>query len=46
MQRVHDASRHVRRLISELRDLGLQEDEIRRIFEAELLYPAEVPSKR
>jgi DNA-binding transcriptional regulator YhcF (GntR family) len=45
-QRVHEASTQVRRLIGELRDLGLTEDAIRRIFEAELLYPAEVLSKR
>jgi GntR family transcriptional regulator len=46
MQRVHEASRQVRQLISELRDAGLHEDAIRRIFEAELLYPAEELSKR
>jgi GntR family transcriptional regulator len=46
MQRVHQAGRQVRRLINELRESGLQENEIRRIFEAELLYPAEVLSKR
>lgn len=46
MQRVHEASRQVRKLIGDLREAGLHEDEIRRIFEAELLYPAEVPSKR
>jgi GntR family transcriptional regulator len=45
-QRVHEASAQVRQLIGELRDLGLAEDAIRRIFEAELLYPAEVLSKR
>ena len=46
MHRVHEASRQVRRLISDLRESGLQEDELRRIFEAELLYPVEVLSKR
>jgi len=46
MQRVHQAGRQVRRLINELRESGIQENEIRRIFEAELLYPAEVLSKR
>jgi GntR family transcriptional regulator len=46
MQRVHEASRQVRQLISELREVGLTEDAIRRIFEAELLYPNEVLSKR
>lgn len=46
MQRVHEASAQVRQLIGELRDVGLTEDAIRRIFEAELLYPTEVLSKR
>jgi GntR family transcriptional regulator len=46
MQRVHEASGQVRKLISNLRASGLQEDEIRRIFEAELLYPTEVLSKQ
>jgi hypothetical protein len=46
MQRVHEASTQVRQLIGELREVGLTEDAIRRIFEAELLYPAEVLSKR
>ena len=45
-QRVHEASRHVRKLINGLRESGLNEDEIRRIFEAELLYPVEVVNKR
>jgi GntR family transcriptional regulator len=46
MQHVHEASTQVRQLIGELREVGLTEDAIRRIFEAELLYPAEVFSKR
>jgi len=46
MQRVHEASTQVRQLIGELREVGLTEDAIRRIFEAELLYPVEVLSKR
>jgi GntR family transcriptional regulator len=45
MQRVHDASAQVRQLISELREAGLTEEAIRRIFEAELLYPVEVLNK-
>jgi GntR family transcriptional regulator len=44
--RIHEASRQVRKLISDLRGSGLQEDEIRRIFEAELLYPVEVLNKQ
>jgi GntR family transcriptional regulator len=46
LHRVHEASRQVRKLVNELREAGLNEDEVRRIFEAELLYPAEVLSKR
>ena len=46
MQRVHEASTRVQQLIGDLRDVGLTEDAIRRIFEAELLYPTEVLSKR
>jgi GntR family transcriptional regulator len=46
MQRVHEASTQVRQLLGELREVGLAEDAIRRIFEAELLYPTEVLSKR
>jgi GntR family transcriptional regulator len=46
MQRVHEASTQVRQLIGELREVGLTADAIRRIFEAELLYPTEVLSKR
>jgi GntR family transcriptional regulator len=45
MQRVHDAGARVRQLISELREAGLTEEAIRRIFEAELLYPVEVLNK-
>jgi GntR family transcriptional regulator len=39
---VHEASRQVGALIQTLRDEGFREDEIRRIFEAELLHPAEM----
>jgi GntR family transcriptional regulator len=46
VHRVHEASLQVRQLVAELREAGLHEDEIRRIFEAELLYPAEVLKKR
>jgi hypothetical protein len=40
------ARRRVRALIDALRDDGLQDDEIRRAFEAELLYPTEEVSRR
>ena len=40
------ARRRMRALIDALRDDGLQEDEIRRAFEAELLYPAEPVTRR
>jgi GntR family transcriptional regulator len=46
VQRVHEATQHVRALIGKLRESGLQEDEIRRIFEAELLFPIEMVNKR
>jgi GntR family transcriptional regulator len=39
---VHEARRRVGELIHDLREDGLREDEIRRVFEAELLYAAEV----
>jgi GntR family transcriptional regulator len=41
MHRVQKASMQVRKMIDHLRSDGLREDEIRRIFEAELLSPAE-----
>lgn len=40
------AHKRIRHLIERLREDGLQDDEIRRAFEAELLYPAEVVSNR
>jgi GntR family transcriptional regulator len=40
------ARRRVRALIDSLREEGLQDDEIRRAFEAELLYPAETGNRR
>jgi len=43
---MQDARRRIRDLIERLRDDGLLEEEIRRAFEAELLYPAEVVRKR
>jgi GntR family transcriptional regulator len=46
VRRVNAASKQVRKLIEDLRELGLQEDEIRRVFEAELLNPSEVLVKR
>jgi len=39
---VHEARRRVGELIRALREEGLREDEIRRVFEAELLHAAEV----
>jgi GntR family transcriptional regulator len=39
---VHLARRRIRDLIDDLREDGLMNEEIRRAFEAELLYPAEV----
>jgi GntR family transcriptional regulator len=39
--RVHEAGERVKDLIDALRDEGLQDDEIRRVFEAELLHPIE-----
>jgi GntR family transcriptional regulator len=46
VHRVQEATRHVRQLIADLRDDGLNEEEIRRIFEAELLYRSEVLNQR
>lgn len=40
------ARKLIRHLIERLREDGLQDDEIRRAFEAELLYPAEVVTNR
>jgi hypothetical protein len=40
------ARRKVRALIEALREDGLQDDEIRRAFEAELLYATEAESRR
>jgi GntR family transcriptional regulator len=40
------ARRKVRALIDALREEGLQDDEIRRAFEAELLYPSEAETRR
>ena len=44
--RVYEARKRVGDLIGDLRDEGLQDDEIRRVFEAELLHPLEVVGKR
>jgi GntR family transcriptional regulator len=44
--RVHEAQSQVRNLVGGLREMGLNDDEIRRVVEAELLHPAEVMSKR
>jgi len=43
---VHVARRRIRDLIERLRDEGLLDEEIRRAFEAELLFPAEIVRKR
>lgn len=40
------AHKRIRHLIERLREDGLQDDEILRAFEAELLYPAEVVTNR
>jgi GntR family transcriptional regulator len=40
------ARRRLRDLIEELREDGLLDEEIKRAFEAELLYPAEIVRKR
>jgi len=44
--RVQVARRRLRDLIERLRDEGLLDEEIRRAFEAELLYPAGIEAKR
>ncbi len=46
VSRVHEARIQVRKLIGGLREIGLNNDEIRRVVEAELLHPAEMMSKR
>jgi len=43
---VEDARQRAGALIDELREEGLRDDEIRRVFEAELLRPAEVTVRR
>lgn len=43
---VHVARRQIRDLVERLREDGLLDEEIRRAFEAELLYPAEAVRKR
>ena len=43
---VQVARRRLRDLIERLRDEGLLDEEIKRAFEAELLYPAEIVRKR
>src|SRR5271154_833127 len=43
---VHIARQRIRDLIERLREDGLLDQEIRRAFEAELLYPAEIVRKR
>lgn len=42
---VQVARRRLRELIEQLRERGLMDEEIRRAFEAELLYPAEIVRK-
>jgi GntR family transcriptional regulator len=44
--RVYEARQRVGDLIGDLREEGLQDDEIRRVFEAELLHPLEAVRKR
>src|SRR6266576_869969 len=46
MDHVESARRRAGELIDELREEGLRDDEIRRVFEAELLRPAEIAMKR
>jgi GntR family transcriptional regulator len=46
MDHVERASARTADLIEELRDTGLRDDEIRRVFEAELLRPAGIARKR
>jgi GntR family transcriptional regulator len=43
---VHVARRCIRELVNQLREDGLLDEEIRRAFEAELLFPAELVRKR
>jgi GntR family transcriptional regulator len=43
---IQTARKHIRNLIERLRDDGLLDEEIRRAFEAELLHPAEMVSKK
>lgn len=43
---IQSARKLLRNLIERLREDGLLDEEIRRAFEAELLYPAEVMAKR
>jgi hypothetical protein len=43
---VQVARRRLRDLIEQLREEGLLDEEIKRAFEAELLYPAEIVRKR
>jgi len=43
---VQHAHRRIRDVIGQLREDGLLDEEIRRAFEAELLYPAESLRKR
>ncbi len=44
--RMQAARRKVRGLVERLREEGLQDEEIRRAFESELVYPREVEKKR
>lgn len=46
VDQVHVARRQIRDLVEGLREDGLLDEEIRRAFEAELLYPAEAVRKR
>jgi GntR family transcriptional regulator len=46
VQRIHEATQQVRKLVDDLRKLDLSEDEIRRVFEAELLHSPEAVGKR
>jgi GntR family transcriptional regulator len=43
---VQAARKLIRDLIQQLREVGLLDEEIRRAFEAELLYPPEIAKKR
>ena len=44
--RIYEARKRVADLIHDLRDEGLQNDEIRRVFEAELLHPLDIVRKK